>query len=275
MVFATPPFSRLEASASACELFLHSAVRPLNDRAGAQAMKAAIAPFFALDFTRELVSLVVGKRLNDFCARLRSSSLSRTHYAAFALHIKLAVGGNAVDFALEWEGWRYILVSRNLTEQLSLPDWIPIINLLASHSTTLPTDLIDWSFADISVLSSLPPEHSLVLALFRVSLIALKALSSPVPASSWKLASSAHSLARALRVPSVGQAEFAIYHADALGDLELGDGFLRLGPAAKIRKLAASDAPHRSILRFLNTGAQINVMRQVQDSLKSVASGIQ
>ena len=92
MVFAIPPFPRLEGSAAARELFLHGAVRPLNDRAGAAAMKAAISPFFALDFKSELVSLVIGERLNDFCAMLRSPP-SRSRYAAFALHIKLTAWG--------------------------------------------------------------------------------------------------------------------------------------------------------------------------------------
>ena len=45
MVFGGPPFSRLEAATAACELFPHAAVRPLNDRANAQAMQADIAPF--------------------------------------------------------------------------------------------------------------------------------------------------------------------------------------------------------------------------------------
>ena len=107
------------------------------------------------------------------------------------------------------------------------------------------------------------------------SLIPLKAIASPVTASTWKLASSAHSLANALRAPSVGKADFALYHEDATDGLELGDGFLRLGPAAKIRKLTALGDPQRSILRFLNNGAKINALRQVQDSLKSVASGVQ
>lgn len=129
----------------------------------------------------------------------------------------------------------YILVSQNMAEQLSLPDWIPIIKLLSPHSIILPSDLIAWSFAEISVLASSSPEPSLALALFRASLISLWNLNSPIPAPSWKLASPAHSLARAIRAPSVGETEFAIYHSDAAADLDSGDSFSRLGSAAKIR----------------------------------------
>ena len=47
-----------------------------------------------------------------------------------------------------------------------------------------------------------------------------------------------------------------------------------MGPAAKIRKLAES--PHTSdVSNFLRTGAQLNMIRQVQDSLSSVVAGIQ
>ena len=58
--------------------------------------------FFALDFTRELVSSITGKRLDDFCARLRPSSLARTHYAAFVRHVRIAVSDGPTSFAPEW-----------------------------------------------------------------------------------------------------------------------------------------------------------------------------
>ena len=51
--------------------------------------------------------------------------------------------------------------------------------------------------------------------------------------------------------------------------------FEKMGPAAKIRKLAESPRPLAAVSNFLRTVAQLNMLRQGQGSLSSVASGIQ
>ena len=51
--------------------------------------------------------------------------------------------------------------------------------------------------------------------------------------------------------------------------------FDRLGPAAKLRDLSMVATPFTLIKRYLNTGDQLNILRQVQDIQSSVASGVQ
>ena len=74
---------------------------------------------------------------------------------------------------------------------------------------------------------------------------------------------------------SVAESPFARAFSAAQGNLGLPGNFSRLGPAQKIRRLAECSAGRSAVLRYLNTGAQVNMLHQVQDSLKSVASGIQ
>ena len=57
--------------------------------------------------------------------------------------------------------------------------------------------------------------------------------------------------------------------------LDAPGNFEKLGPAAKARELAIGDNPLSSIQTFLSTGAPVNILRQAQFTLPSIASGIQ
>ena len=88
-------------------------------------------------------------------------------------------------------------------------------------------------------------------------------------------ASNASALAASFRPKDIEDSMVARSHKAALVDLDLPEKFRKLGPAAKIRPIAQLKTPVVGLNRFLNTGAQLNTIRQVQDSLMSVAAGIQ
>ena len=240
-----------------------------------QMVAASTLPFFAIDFSNESVSIVGNYKLSRFLNRLRGSLLDRAFYRALMDRIKIPMVDEAVVFTPELDDWRRIIVRHNLTEMLSLPDWIPILNHLADALIINPMDLTEWAPADVSHLAHGSPNPDAILALFRATLIVYAPAPSATTASSWHLCASAHSLARGIRFSTVEETARARSFATAEGALELPPEFPLLGHAAKIRCLAESTADRSQILRFLNTGAQVNVLRQVQDSLKSVASGIQ
>ena len=271
-----PVFSRIEATVAACDIFLTAATRVLNDPTySSRSIRDAICPFSAFDFPRELILRVGLNRWNHFLARVRNSLLSRIHFRAFVAQAKVYLLDDSLAFSAEWEDWRLLILTNNLAEQISLPDWVPMINHLAASLILHPSDFLNWSFAEISAVAISSPEATSILALYQAALVTLKSASSAIPAASWKILSSAHSLAAALRVPSVAQTEFALQHEVALTELDVRDDYFTLGPAARIRALSSPTAPRRDILRFLNTGAQVNVLHQVQDSLRPVASGVQ
>ena len=241
----------------------------------ARMLASAILPFFAIDFSNESVSLVGNYRLSRFLNRLRGSLLDRAFYRALMDHIKIPMVDEAMVFPPQLDDWRRIIVLHNLAEMLSLPDWIPILNHLAAALIAQPRDMTAWSYADVSLLAHGSPNPEAILALFRAALVVHAPVPSATPASSWQSCASAHSLTRGLRVSAVSDTACALSLAEAEESLQLPPEFPLLGPAAKIRCLAESTADRAQIFRFLNTGAQVNVLRQVQDSLKWVASGIQ
>ena len=173
------------------------------------------------------------------------------------------------------EEWRILIARFNLTERISLPGWSPILNFLAASLISRPKELALWSHGEVSLLANTSPEASAILGLHRASVVSCHSIQSATPESSRRILSPAHSLAASIRVSSVEATSFARQHSCAASAIDLHANFSSLGPAAKIRRLAESTAPREQVMRFLNTGAQVNILRQVQDSLKPVAPGIQ
>ena len=271
-----PRFSRLQATVADCELFAQATIRIFTDAPyTSAALSASILPFFAIDFSRGIILRVGPYKMDRFLNRLRGSLIRKDEYRCLVAHVKDSLIGETVVFSPEMEEWRVIILRNNLTERLQLPDWIPILNHLAGSLIVRPRDLALWSHAEISALAATSPESSAIIALFQASLVACAPVPSATPESSWHLMASAHALAGGLRAPTVSQTICARAHESARAALRLPDDFHPKGPAAKIRCLAQCTTEKSEILRFLNTGAQVNILHQVQDSLKSVASGIQ
>ena len=87
------------------------------------------------------------------------------------------------------------------------------------------------------------------------------------------MASSAD-LAHAIRSPSADEDALAAKRASSGRALRLSDAFDGRGrPPGRDRPLSAVDS--ESIIRYLDTGAQLNVLGHVRSSLPAVAAGIQ
>ena len=88
-------------------------------------------------------------------------------------------------------------------------------------------------------------------------------------------ASNASALAASFRVRVLDQSPVDQPHAAATSDLALPEQFSKPGPAARIKTIAQLGIPSVELNRILNTGSHLNALTQVQDSLRSVASGVQ
>ena len=82
-------------------------------------------------------------------------------------------------------------------------------------------------------------------------------------------------LAQGFRNRDIDLTPAAQAFASAAQDLELPHSFAPTGPAAKIRALQRANPSEEALSLFLNTGSQLNTLRQVQLCLRSVAAGVQ
>ena len=85
----------------------------------------------------------------------------------------------------------------------------------------------------------------------------------------------ASSMASQFRAKDVIITSFDQGRRAARGELGLDPSYEKAGPAARIRWLELSRDSPDTICPFLNTGAQINTIRQVQGALRCVVSGAQ
>ena len=82
-------------------------------------------------------------------------------------------------------------------------------------------------------------------------------------------------LAASFRSREIGNSLVSRSRKADMADLALPASFEEIAPAAKIRSISQAKPDAQELNRFLNTGSQLNTLRQVQDSLTSVAAGIQ
>ena len=168
-----------------------------------------------------------------------------------------------------------LLVRFQLCDNLPFPDWIPLLNNLVAHEIRSPTDLADLTRLDILTLTIDSPHRDLLLKLWQSASHAHAQLGHTADPATLSLVTNASSLASSFRAANIDDTAIARSCVAAVSDLGVPSRFEPAGPAAKIRLLAACRPDTAALERFLNTGSQLNILRQVQSSLRSVAAGVQ
>ena len=258
------------------KLIYTNILRALNDiHSPAHVLLKAIKPFFAVQFTRRVVREVDGYLLKVLMARLKRSSLSAHWYQMLLKHMSVALTDDSVAIPLVFEEWRCLLVRFQLCDSLPFPDWIPLLNNLVAHEVRSPTDLAALTRLDILTLTIDSPHRELLLKLWQCASHVSAQTGHTADSATLALATNAGALASSFRAAHIEDTGIARSCVAAVSDLGVPSKFESAGPAAKIRLLAASKPDPAALERFLNTGSQLNILRQVQSSLRSVAAGVQ
>ena len=257
-------------------LIFANVLRVLNDSlTNAEAILVAIKPFFAVQFSKKVLAQMDYHKFRSLIARLRRSSLPGDWHAQLVAHIKLAWADDSIAIPFAFEEWRRLLVRFELDAALPFQDWIPILNDLSAYDIRSVADLAALSKADLLATASLLPGWLNILKLWQAACVAASGNEPTSIATIPEWAANASAMAAAIRSKEIDNSIVSRSHKAARTDLELPLNWDKLGPAARIRALSNLKPERATLNRFLNTGAQLNTLRQVQDSLRSVAAGIQ
>ena len=257
-------------------LIYQDVLRAVNDRLSKpDQMIRAIKPFFAVQFSREVVRGIDGYRLKVLVSRLKNSALPGEWYARILAHIKLAWADESIAIPFAFEDWRRLLVRFDFDNAQEFQDWIPLLNHLAAFGIHSPDEFSAWSRFDVTALAASAPTPLLVTKLWQASCIAYSGDSEDYTCLVPEWFANAPLLAQSFRTKNLEDSFVARSHVAATDDLALPDAFAKAGPAARIKLMSANKPDHGALTRFLNTGAQLNTLRQVQCSLRSVAAGVQ
>lgn len=258
------------------KLIYSNVLRVLNDSSSpAHMLLKAIKPFFAVQFSRRVVKEVDNYLLKVLLARLKRSKFSAHWYQLLLKHMSVSLTDDSVAIPFVFEEWRRLLVRFRLSEDLAFPDWIPLLNNLVAYEIRSPTDLAALSRLDILTLTVDSPHRELLFKLWQSASHAHALSGDLADPATVALATNASELAASFRSGSIDDTFVARACVAATADLGVPSCFDESGPAAKIRILARCKPDTETLDRFLNTGSQLNILRQVQSSLRSVAAGVQ
>ena len=262
----------------AARLIYTNLLRVLNDqKAKTEQILMAAKPFLAVQFSPKVVKAVDANRLRSLMKRLRRSSPPRDWCNTIIAHAKLAWADRSEVIPFIFEEWSCPLVRFSLSGEIPFEDWIPIPNHLTAYDIRSPADLAQLTRSDAHIMFADCPRRGNFIRLWQAAThtIATGTLPAPIMPVNEEWCANAGALAASFRCRDISNSQVAIALRSARGDLDLPADFDRAGPAAKIRLIERIGAEHSSLIRFLNTGAQLNTLRQVQDSLRSVSVGIQ
>ena len=258
------------------KLIYANLLRVLNDSSyPANELLRAAKPLFAVRFSRTVIFALDNYKLKVLMGRLKSSCLSAHWYQLLLRHMSEAMADDSVAIPFVFEEWRQLLVRPQLFTEKSFADWISILNNLVVYEVRAPADLATLPKADIFAITANWPDRELMLKLWQASDHSSTQDSSLLPTLSSPWATNASDFASTLRHRTINDTTIARSNIAAMCDIGLPSRFESAGPAAKIRILQYAKPDPTTLAHFLNAGSQLNILRQAQDSLRSVAAGVQ
>ena len=172
-----------------------------------------------------------------------------------------------------WEGTHSS--AHQLDSDREFHDWAPILHSMAAFGIYTPGELAQPSRSEIAQIGFGANLSDSVWKLRRASSLLVED-SSPISlGADLALFSNASALALSFRKKSITDTDISKRHVVARTEMGLDPAFDKAGPAACIRFLEKAHASSDSLIAFLNTGDQVNTLRQVQGSLRCVAAGVQ
>ena len=176
-------------------------------------------------------------------------------------------------FPFDLEEWRRIIVRFDLHSGADFPEWLSIIRELTLRLIDCPAQMAQFSYSDALTFSLLLEKDSAIIRLWQACCVAYGTKDKPLYRIPYE--TNSNLLAQSIRAPSLEETGVARPHKKARLALDLPEKYDNAGPSARIRMIADSDAPTDAVQKFLETGTAINILRQAETTMGSIASGIQ
>ena len=258
---------------AASDLFIANLIGKLGStNYTVEQVRKAILPFYSIQWTRHITTVIGRDRALRMFARVRLSSLPKGEFTDFYRLMRIGTNDSSVLSPFSLEEWRPIIIRFNLDNDLPLPEWISPLLFRKERLVETPKELAEFSAEGVRSMAIDFVNPDAILMLWQATRLRGDRVNKHAINS--KLAFRPGSSAQAIRCKDIADSSFSRLRAQNIADLEMGPEFEDAGPAAKIRALARSVVGKGQLERFLDSGVTVNVLRQAPDSLDSVASGI-
>ena len=220
----------------------------------------------------EMIIEQVGRLPIDLVlARLRHAGTYRPLLRELATTALRPLNARASFAPNEMEQWPAVMTQFSLHGQAGPLEWLPIFHALQREGFMSPADIAGLNRESILAIS--PPQEIVQILHLRQAARAPRGDTLSRPPQLRAMAASTE-LIHAIRAPSVEATEFARHSSGLKRTMGLDDSFDSMGPAAKTRALAESNASSGELVPFLDSGAQMNILQQVRSSFPELASGV-
>ena len=270
-----PPGKRIRAAIAVAKLALNNLSKTLADRnCGLREIQTAVVPVFGIEWTRETVIGVKTTRINNILKRIKNSPAGPTCYARLE---KLWLDSfiNPIDpFPVKWVTWKNLLVKFGIYSTRPYSVWMFMVRELADIAINDPFELAEFrrdQLYELKIASELLTPLGETWQAARIAFSKKEGF----PANNLTdMRVNQNSLIRTVSGKTLENSGPARKCRRLRHELALPSNYTKLGPAARIRALAASGAKPEQLNNFVAAGCQLNVLKQVGKSLKSVRSGI-
>ena len=270
------PEKRISATIEAAKILISNLSKILGGRNfGLIDIQKAIIPIFGIEWTREVVIGVTTNSINNIPKRIKNSPAGPSSYLRLEKLWLDSFVNPSTPFPLDWMQWRNLLVKFGLFRTRPASVWAFIVRDLADRGINQIHELAELRRDQLPSLE-LREDSSLPLyELWQVARIAFAKREGFGINSNTDFRINNSSLIRTIKGKDINDSAPARRVRRLGNEIALPANYLTLGPAARIRALAASGAPLEKLTEYTVAGCQLNVLRQVGRSLPSVRSGIQ
>ena len=266
--------NRSEAMVIAAEILIANVMGTLNGLSySAKQVNLATSALFALDWAPSLVSSIGSDRLTRLCTRLKISKLAKSDYVLLIKLVNLPTTDPSAMFPFSMESWRALIIRFGLEDLASFPEWLTTLYELQNCLIDTPEQLAVLSFEAARSLADRATSQLPIMRLWQSACVASGSLQRG--ASTGELSTNANLIASSIRATHIENTGYARKHKRARNRLDVPENFDELGPAKKALALARGSNDISSINSFLSSGVPVNILRQAEYSLGSIASGVQ
>ena len=240
------PVTSSASRAAAADLFLGNLMGRLpSTNYTLPQLRRSILPFYSILRDVYVLTAIGENRLLRLFSRVRLSKLPKGEFIAFTRLIRLNGNDSAVLFHFPLDTWRPLIINFNLDSKVPLPEWSGALTHLRGKLIESPEDLIDFPPADIRVFTEDFRFPDRALCLWQA--IRTRADKDSRSAINVRLAYQPSLLAQSIRGGDIADSAFSKAHDRNISNLGMGEDFVDLGPAAKIRALARCEQPMEAI----------------------------
>ena len=264
----------IEGKATLLSLALKHANQTINsDKSKPAEIRAALCPLETFDWDTLVIQKVGSKPLNKFLQNLRNAGYPQNAYLQLKNAILNGLRELEDDLPKHWWLWSACIRQYKLSETMTWGHLTHLVRTVQIEFFDTPANLATATKPRVEAWASDPEFDGISLLWQCTRCFTADGNSGQVTPTSDPTIEGRRIVAM-IKHKTIDQTEYMKRDTELRSLLQLPDTFERLTPLAKTNALHMSRASQHLKDEFFENGAKLNMLRAVQGSLRSVASGI-